>query len=967
MIRKIIFVFALICLSGVSFAATYPNADFSVAVNNYPDHNDYSKSVNIDGWVNMYKVTKANGIYSGTLVETKRAYSNSGAVFSVPYAYDYSPSYMVVFRGYKSYSNAVAEKTLSPTTVPYKHINYRYTSGSDYSLCQDGYGTSSCASSLSTPYMDQTTTPSIICTDSDGNNIYKKGMTKEILPHVTYDFPDKCDGPSKVIEYTCPNSNSNVYVNTINCPTGYSCSDGACIKGTQTTYTCSENDGGSNYYKKGTTYGTHYVSKKTGAFTDSCTIIKAGAETYSSKYIKEFFCKESDGYVYMYYDECPSGYSCSDGACKTSSTQSGETITVTTQPAASGISIQLISPYGTTLKYATTDSNGKATFTIAEGTSFYLYSPSGYTDQWRANFGYHPALERLEYKNGAPKLIRLHDQASMSKPFNFIMEKPKVTDKSCTDSDGTNIYKSSKIYYSSSYVSNDFSDFCFDSDTVIEEQCFGKTPGYKAYDCPSGYKCSSGACVSSTPTTTCSGPDGYYNIYSKYSTTYTSGTSKNTYSDYCVNSESVMKYWCSGNTLKTTQTGCPNGYSCSSGACIKKTSTQPSIICSDSDGNNIYKKGITKEILPHVTYDHPDYCVGGARVVEHTCPDVNKNLYVNTINCPTGYVCSDGACIQKQNQISCKGRMGGYDLSIKSSISYYDGTTTNSYTDECTTKDYVRKYWCDGDSFNSKVVECPSGQCSNGICVGSTSPTTCTDSDGTNIYSKGTATGWDYYKKQIITSSDYCAKTSSGAETFSGPYVVEETCLSDGRLSAHYYECPSGYTCSDGACVTTGVAPPINITEPKLTKTIYFEPGWNLFSIPFTDSTQTTSCQDFSVSDMWHYNSSKGVYENPSKLEPGFGYWYYTDSRCSLSLSGSVFRMENKLLSGWNHIGSSSTSISFENAKGTCEIVKGPWKFNAKEYRYERARTIEPGEAYFVKVKSDCQFTSKPPPPPLPN
>jgi hypothetical protein len=225
--------------------------------------------------------------------------------------------------------------------------------------------------------------------------------------------------------------------------------------------------------------------------------------------------------------------------------------------------------------------------------------------------------------------------------------------------------------------------------------------------------------------------------------------------------------------------------------------------------------------------------------------------------------------------------MRGYDLSIKSSISYYDGTNTNAYTDYCTTKNYVRKYWCDDSSFNSKVVECPSGVCSNGICVGS--------------------------------------------------------------------------------------KPTVNITKPKYTKTIYFEPGWNLFSIPYENAEYSSTCSDFKIADMWHYNASQSKYVNPTELVPGAGYWYYADNQCSLNVKGDEYKLENKLLSGWNHIGSSSSSISFENAKGTCEIVKGPWKFNAEDYRYERAKTIEPGKAYFVKVKSDCQFTSKPPPPPLPN
>ncbi len=129
--------------------------EFSVGVNNYPDTKDYDQTQNIDGWVNIYKVTPvASGKYAGTLIETKKATSQNGAKFKVYYGE------VVDFVGFKSKSAANAADKWMFGTPPYKHF------GKSGALCQINYldtstvlkmsynGEPSCAESLSIPYQD---------------------------------------------------------------------------------------------------------------------------------------------------------------------------------------------------------------------------------------------------------------------------------------------------------------------------------------------------------------------------------------------------------------------------------------------------------------------------------------------------------------------------------------------------------------------------------------------------------------------------------------------------------------------------------------------------------------------------------------------------------------------------------------------------------------------------------------------
>jgi hypothetical protein len=82
--------------------------------------------------------------------------------------------------------------------------------------------------------------------------------------------------------------------------------------------------------------------------------------------------------------------------------------------------------------------------------------------------------------------------------------------------------------------------------------------------------------------------------------------------------------------------------------------------CEDSDGMDPYKKGTVSGRLNLYLTDVSDpghynwsekneTCINGTTVLEYTCEVIDCNLLLKnkTIDCPLGYSCRDGACIQK--------------------------------------------------------------------------------------------------------------------------------------------------------------------------------------------------------------------------------------------------------------------------------------------------------------------------------
>ena len=134
------------------------------------------------------------------------------------------------------------------------------------------------------------TTP---CVDTDGGkNFDVKGTTSK----GTLSYTDYCGSGNNLFENYC-DADGNIQTNFLySCPNG--CSDGACINAT----TCTDSDGGLNYYVQGT------VKKGTITSTDYC-----GAQTSGGRqYVLEQYCDSGNNIAQSAY-LCSA--LCSNGAC----------------------------------------------------------------------------------------------------------------------------------------------------------------------------------------------------------------------------------------------------------------------------------------------------------------------------------------------------------------------------------------------------------------------------------------------------------------------------------------------------------------------------------------------------------------------------------------------------------------------------------------------------------------------------
>lgn len=139
------------------------------------------------------------------------------------------------------------------------------------------------------------------CTDSDGGkDYYTKGFVSVFVGHPSDGYHyDACYG-DRLAEYFC-NEDGTLGSTGYDCPNG--CSDGACIN---ETVTCTDSDGGKNYYVKGTLTSPDKSTPR----TDYCTDEPWGSHRAN---LIEYYCT-SETTSASYGFECPNG--CEDGACK---------------------------------------------------------------------------------------------------------------------------------------------------------------------------------------------------------------------------------------------------------------------------------------------------------------------------------------------------------------------------------------------------------------------------------------------------------------------------------------------------------------------------------------------------------------------------------------------------------------------------------------------------------------------------
>lgn len=156
-------------------------------------------------------------------------------------------------------------------------------------------------------------------------------------------------------------------------------------------------------------------------------------------------------------------------------------------------------------------------------------------------------------------------------------------------------------------------------------------------------------------------------------------------------------------------------------ATLTTADTSGSYSCSETDGYDISVKGSCTSSYPDGTSDTMTEECWDNELLEYFChPDpylegeaCSLEFYV----CPNG--CSNGACIKTTTPTYfCTDIDGGKDYSTKGTVSEYVG----DFTDVCGEalgwdSGTLIEYYCDGDFVASELYNCPSGSCSNGVCV----------------------------------------------------------------------------------------------------------------------------------------------------------------------------------------------------------------------------------------------------------
>ncbi len=137
--------------------------------------------------------------------------------------------------------------------------------------------------------------------------------------------------------------------------------------------------------------------------------------------------------------------------------------------------------------------------------------------------------------------------------------------------------------------------------------------------------------------------------------------------------------------------------------------------CVDSDnGINIYGKGICRDFIG----GYSDGCSNIGSLNEYSC-SIDNICFVTSSSCPAGYSCSNGACVQQQNnQTNCTDSDGGiepYIFGIVDPGDYKDFCWNNG-TNVTNSSNVLAEFYCWDNKARRTLIYCPHG-CANGECL----------------------------------------------------------------------------------------------------------------------------------------------------------------------------------------------------------------------------------------------------------
>ncbi|MCP4647963.1 MAG: hypothetical protein GY852_09580 [bacterium] len=270
-----------------------------------------------------------------------------------------------------------------------------------------------------------------------------------------------------------------------------------------------------------------------------------------------------------------------------------------------------------------------------------------------------------------------------------------------------------------------------------------------------------GPCTS-PPSAECSDGDGGKDLFVAGSVLGQDGGYKD---DYCKDKNTVVEYYCDGNSVSSMELPCPAGYLCTDGLC----DVAP---CDDSDdGIKPGEAGTTSS----GTEEETDTCEDENTLIEYYCKA--GAITSETVDCASNEKCVDGACVEHE----CEDSDGGQDTSEAGSVT--KGEVTQD--DACFDPNTVKEYYCEAGLVKSKNIDCAADeQCVEGACV---EKETCEDSDGQDKFTQGTTT----FESETYMDGCYSEAT-----------VLEYYCDGD-DVKSKTLVCGIGYECTGGKCVET--------------------------------------------------------------------------------------------------------------------------------------------------------------------
>jgi len=309
----------------------------------------------------------------------------------------------------------------------------------------------------------------------------------------------------------------------------------------------------------------------------------------------------------------------------------------------------------------------------------------------------------------------------------------------CKDSDGgINFYEAGSLDVGCAPGASCgmFSDRCIDDEKLLENYCSEGQPKEKYYYC--NVKCEDGRCIGEAK---CKDNDGK-DYFIKGSVDFNG----NIYTDYCLDSSTVIEKICLNDILSKTDYKCPE--KCWDGKCIARG-------CQDSDlGVDYYKQGTIK--LKHTYKTHTDTCTDEKTLQEYYCPmDGGDYAVSHYFHCSEG--CENGRCLGE----------GTEELGIDKCLD-----NPNNFWDQETDK-------CFG-GFNDLIIKY-----------------LCKDPDG----------GKDYYavahtfgfRSSYANEKDKRIRTGGKDSCLPDDRLIEHYCDEKGFIQTTYFRCPNG--CEGNACI----------------------------------------------------------------------------------------------------------------------------------------------------------------------